>query len=293
MGVLDTILRYKQQKDAEATADISAIPQAAMLYQQAKQQQFDNQIKSLTAQAQIAKAGYKIGPNGKLVRDESLAGQNPVFTVDDQGQLVQAGSIPKGGIVKQLPQSVDTVKQKAEASRQATVNNPMVNQDTQGAVAAYQYIQPRLDKIRSLVGSGALSGDTFTKLAKQVTVGKSGELVVPDGSPLESLIGDLNDIKLTGFGLGGKNFTENEAKIIFGRLDPTGKSDARFLKDLNSLQEFFKLKAEAGTRGLSDTKDIINSGESKSSQSQDMVTISNGKETRTVTREEAKKLGAI
>ena len=134
--------------------------------------------------------------------------------------------------------------------------------DIQGAVAAYQYIQPRLKQIQDIVGQGELSGDGFSRLAKQVTVGKSGELVVPDGSPLESLIGALNDIKLTGFGLGGKNFTENEAKIIFGRLDPTGKSDKRFLQDLNSLQEFFKLKAEAGTRGLSDTKDIINSGDS-------------------------------
>lgn len=262
MGVLDQVLAYKKQKDAEATADISAIPQAAMLYQQARQQQFENQIKSLTAQAQIAKAGYKVGPNGKLVKDESLAAMNPVFTIDDQGNLTQAGAVPKGGVVKQLPQSVDTITKKAEAQRQATVDNPQVSQDTQGAVAAYQYIQPRLKQIQDIVGQGELSGDGFSRLAKQVTVGKSGELVVPDGSPLESLIGALNDIKLTGFGLGGKNFTENEAKIIFGRLDPTGKSDKRFLQDLNSLQEFFKLKAEAGTRGLSDTKDIINSGDS-------------------------------
>lgn len=267
MGVLDQVLAYKKQKDAEATADISVIPQAAMLYQQAKQQQFENQIKSLTAQAQIAKAGYKVGPNGQLVRDASLTGQNPVFTIDDQGNLTQAGSVPKGGVVKQLPQSVDTITKKAEAQRQATVDNPQVSQDTQGAVAAYQYIQPRLKQIQDIVGQGELSGDGFSRLAKQVTVGKSGELVVPDGSPLESLIGALNDIKLTGFGLGGKNFTENEAKIIFGRLDPTGKSDKRFLQDLNSLQEFFKLKAEAGTRGLSDTKDIINSGNSETKTS--------------------------
>lgn len=267
MGVLDQVLAYKKQKDAEATADISAIPQAAMLYQQAKQQQFENQIKSLTAQAQIAKAGYKVGPNGQLVKDDSLSSQNPVFTIDDQGNLTQAGSVPKGGVVKQLPQSVDTITKKAEAQRQATVDNPQVSQDTQGAVAAYQYIQPRLKQIQDIVGQGELSGDGFSRLAKQVTVGKSGELVVPDGSPLESLIGALNDIKLTGFGLGGKNFTENEAKIIFGRLDPTGKSDKRFLQDLNSLQEFFKLKAEAGTRGLSDTKDIINSGNSETKTS--------------------------
>lgn len=267
MGVLDQLLQYKAQKEAANNADLQAIPQAMMLYQQGKQQQFDNQIKSLTAQAQIARAGYKIGPNGQLVVDEALAASKPVFTIDDQGNLVQSGSVAKNAVVKQLPQTVETITKKAEAQRQATVDNPMVNQDTQGAVTAYEYIQPRIKQIQDIVGNGGLSGDNFTRLAKQVTVGKSGELIVPDGSPLESLIGALNDIKLTGFGLGGKNFTENEAKIIFGRLDPTGKSDKRFLKDLNSLQEFFKLKAEAGTRGLSDTKEIINSGNSETKTS--------------------------
>lgn len=267
MGVLDQLLQYKAQKEAANNADLQAIPQAMMLYQQGKQQQFDNQIKSLTAQAQIARAGYRVGPNGQLVVDESLASSKPVFTIDDQGNLTQAGAIPKSSVVKQLPQTVETVAKKAEAHRKSVVDNPIVDQNTQGSVAAYEYIQPRIKQIQDIIGKGEFSGDAFTRLAKQVTVGKSGELIVPDGSPLESIIGALNDIKLTGFGLGGKNFTENEAKIIFGRLDPTGKSDKRFLKDLNSLEEFFKLMAEAGTRGLSDTKDVLNDGNSENKTS--------------------------
>lgn len=120
MGVLETVLKYKQQKDAEATADISLTPQIASLYQQGRQQQFDNQIKSLTAQAQIARAGYKIGPNGQLVMDESLASSKPVFTIDDQGNLVQSGSVAKNAVVKQLPQSVNQIAEKAKARTEAT-----------------------------------------------------------------------------------------------------------------------------------------------------------------------------
>lgn len=253
--MLDTILQYKQQKEAQANADLQAIPQAAMLYQQAKQQGYENQIKGLLAQATLAKSGmiYDQKKNQLRIDPNLQAGSKPVFTIDDNGNLTQVDTVAKNAVVKQLPQSVDTIGKKAEAQRQATVNNPMVNQDTQGAVSAYQYVQPRIQRLNEMIDSGLLKGD----LLKQVTVGKSGDLVVPDGSPLEEMIGLLNEIKLTGFGLGGKNFTENEAKIVFGRLDPTGKSDKRIKSDLAGLQEFFKEKAQAGTRGLSETKAII------------------------------------
>lgn len=99
MGVLDTVLRYKQQKDAEATADISAIPQAAMLYQQGRQTQLDNQIKTLTLQTTMAKNGYAIGPNGRLVKDSSLQSEDDLL--DTQLKKAQVGYmnslIPGGG----------------------------------------------------------------------------------------------------------------------------------------------------------------------------------------------------
>ena len=119
MGVLDTILAYKKQKDAEANADLQAIPQAAMLYQQGQQQRFDNQIKMLTTQASLAKSGYTVGKNGQLVRDQSIAQMNPVFTIDDQGNLVQSGNVPKGGRVMQLPQSVEQIREKSMASKES------------------------------------------------------------------------------------------------------------------------------------------------------------------------------
>lgn len=64
MGVLDTVLRYKEQKDAQKNADISAIPQAMMQFQAGRQQATDNLLKSLTLQATLAQAGLKIGQQG-------------------------------------------------------------------------------------------------------------------------------------------------------------------------------------------------------------------------------------
>ena len=69
MGVLDQLLEYKKYKDAQNNADLQAIPQAAMLYQQGKQQQLENTIKTLTLQGTLAKSGIGIGPNNQLVSD--------------------------------------------------------------------------------------------------------------------------------------------------------------------------------------------------------------------------------
>lgn len=258
MGVLDTVLRYKQQKDAEATADISAIPQAAMLYQQAKQQQFENQIKSLTAQAQIARAGYKIGPNGQLVMDESLASSKPVFTIDDQGNLVQSGSVAKNAVVKQLPQSVNQIAEKAKASREATTENPQLDQDTQKAIAALDFLKPRLDNANKILDK--IGKDEFEKLSTQIQIGANNELIVPNGSPLEDLVAELNDAKVTGFSIAGAAYTDTEKATVEGGFNPIGKSFDRFKRDIIRNQDFFTSKARAGTMGLKEARAKVAEG---------------------------------
>lgn len=68
MGILNDVLQYKARKDADREAQSNAIPQALMAYQQAKQQSQDNMLKQLTVQATLAKAGFGIGQDGKLVQ---------------------------------------------------------------------------------------------------------------------------------------------------------------------------------------------------------------------------------
>lgn len=73
MGVLDQVLAYKQKKEAEQSADLQAIPQAMMLYQQGKQQAYENQIKGMLAQATLAKSGFIYDQKkNTLTRDPSL-----------------------------------------------------------------------------------------------------------------------------------------------------------------------------------------------------------------------------
>ncbi|MBX4189781.1 hypothetical protein KW791_00565 [Candidatus Parcubacteria bacterium] len=61
-SVLTELLNYKQQKDARSNADLNAIPQAALMLQRAKQQQYDNMIKGALTQATLAGSGISLNP---------------------------------------------------------------------------------------------------------------------------------------------------------------------------------------------------------------------------------------
>lgn len=169
------------------------------------------------------------------------------------GQPIISGNVQRGAIFDpalKAQQQFDQYKQR----RDYLVNNPLLDQDTKGAVAAYDYSIPRLERVSKALSS--IGEKDFGQIVKQIQIGSNNDLIVPDGSPLEDLVGAINDIRLTGFGLGGKNFTENEAKIVFGRLNPVGKSLGRYIKDINSLPDFFKAKINAGTGGSKFSKSV-------------------------------------
>lgn len=124
MGVLDQLLEYKKYKDAQSNADLQAIPQAAMLYQQGKQQQLENTIKTLTLQGTLAKSGIGIGQNNQLLPDDRfLTAQNKgVYTVDAKGNLVQAGTVPGKSVVKQLPLTTEEIGKRAQVTADVQLN---------------------------------------------------------------------------------------------------------------------------------------------------------------------------
>jgi hypothetical protein len=171
-----------------------------------------------------------VGPSGTSVR--LSARQSPQARVDENFKLFQQ-------------------------KRQEIINNPMADQDTKAAAAAYEFSLPRMDRIAKALDTGTLDDKKWTSLVEQVAVtpGEDGmiEFAVPDGSPLEDLIGAVNDMSMTGFGIGGKQFTESEQKIIFSALNPKGKSIKRWRKDLNRIPDLLKAKIKAGTGG----RDVI------------------------------------
>lgn len=167
MGVLDTVLKYKEQKDARANADINAIPQAMLQYQQGRQIASDNLIKQLTLQATLAKNGLALGPNGQLVKDDRLlnATQKPVYTVDAQGNLTQAGNVPGRSVVKQLPltskEMGNRAKASAEGRNEANLNAPTAEiknkySEIVNAESSLKKLKELADKISSSGWSGAV-----------------------------------------------------------------------------------------------------------------------------------------
>lgn len=264
MSILEDVMKYKQRRDAEATADISLIPQIASLYQQGRQQQFDNQIKSLMVQAQIAKAGYKVGPNGQLVKDPSFAQSNPVFTIDDQGNLVQAGSVPKGGVVKQLPQSVQMAGDKARARAQGSFDSEGNTLDrasklrnelrTNPIVKDFQEISSKVNALDGLLtkankGDNASLGTLdqglvtiFNKITDPQSVVRESEYArTPEGGSLIARFeGNIQKLQKGGVGLTPELRTQlvSDAKII---ADGVGQSYNQIIDGYQSMAADYKV----------------------------------------------------
>jgi len=78
MSVLDSVLRYKEYKDAQDTQKANAIPQAINSFLQASQTAQTLQNQNLVTQLAAAKQGFRI-ENGQLVKDPSLISQEDLL----------------------------------------------------------------------------------------------------------------------------------------------------------------------------------------------------------------------
>jgi len=67
MGVLQDVLNYKQQKEAQQAADLQAIPQAALLFQQAQQNRAKLQLEQLSTMADVNLKQHQAKYYGNIV----------------------------------------------------------------------------------------------------------------------------------------------------------------------------------------------------------------------------------
>lgn len=81
MGILQEVLDYKRQQEAQRLADIGQISTAVQLFQQARQQAIQNNIAQMQVKAGLAGRGLKIGTDGNIVRDPSL--EEPPSPLDE------------------------------------------------------------------------------------------------------------------------------------------------------------------------------------------------------------------
>lgn len=262
-----------------ATQAMQIQNQKQQLEQTAQQNQIENSIKMQQIQSDMLKnratetnnyltAGYTPTSRGSLLQMNPEARRQALAstTKDIYGQRYNAPESFDSRIAR-LSNDPNTPVGTTVYDKKTGVRVPInqkLTQEQADSVAAIDYITPRYDRITTTMNDSKLfEGNTFEKLAKQITVSKQGDLIVPDGHPLEDMIGAINDIRLTGFALGGKNFTESEQKILFDRLSPVGKSKARYEKDLKSLPDFFKAKIRAmkgGMRGAGSLQEAVTSG---------------------------------
>lgn len=78
MSVLDSVLRYKAEREAQSQQLENAIPNAINTFIQAKQQAQQLQNQNLITQLTAAKQGFRI-ENGQLVQDKSLMNQDDLL----------------------------------------------------------------------------------------------------------------------------------------------------------------------------------------------------------------------
>ena len=247
MAIYDQDLEYRKLNANKNAEILGALQAFGNFINQRKELEQNAPYKNAMAQQAMADARIK--------QAQMQAYMNPQAPPSGGIQKTQKDIFGNQYITKEYMDYLDSYnknKQNNQFNRQKELidyrrSNPTLDQDTKGAVAAYNYSLPRLSRIKTAIEQ--LDNSTFKNLFKQVQVGANNDLIVPDGSPIEDLVGAINDIRLTGFGLGGKNFTENEAKIVFGRLNPIGKSKERWIKDINSLPDFFKEKIGVGLGG--------------------------------------------
>ena len=190
-----------------------------------------------------------------------------IYVQGNDGEPVKTGEVPHGSKVFKKNLTTDEYVERASESTKAReevkLDYPELDDKARSAVSAYKYVGPRVERLSELVDSGLFKD---ARLVSQIIIDKSGDLVVPDGSPLEEAIGMVNDIKLTGFNIAGTAFTGTEKEVAFNLLNPIGKSDKRWKRDLNSFQELFGMRVESGVEGLRGAKKVAEDVKSKRSK---------------------------
>lgn len=191
MGILNDVMQYRARKEADREAQANAIPQALMAYQQAKQQSQDNMLKQLTVQATLAKAGFGIGADGKLVKDTSF--QDPLTQFINQGKVadsynkqVTAGFLQPGMSVGSLASG--------------------------GTVSGGSPTQPTSS------GSATQDQDTFATGASLNVAG------VPTKTSVKSESGMRREAKIKGEEAGFKKLAESETKTKIETKKASGQS---------------------------------------------------------------------
>jgi len=179
MGVLESLLKFKAEKEAQQSADIQAIPQALMAFQAGRQQQQANLLDQLKIQATLASSGLKLTPQG-VVRDESLT--SPIDLLIQRGKAAEAAkNIGDRGLFNAL---------------QSTQSQPQQTTSQSGSSSLAQMQAPEIDPFTGKPTSAGVQQELQNKL---VETQKTEEVKTDVKNKekmkgMEAIEGDLNSL---------------------------------------------------------------------------------------------------
>lgn len=267
MGVLDQLLEYKKYKDAQNNADLQAIPQAAMLYQQGKQQQLENTIKTLTLQGTLAKSGIGIGPNNQLVADDRFVDQNKSLKAADLLSKIQQRERGAQFLEKALSGDGGNLPPGATFSSGGLTFplNQKLTDTEQSSVAGVEKFEPLVKQVQGLIGKGVLGKpggivENVKRTGKQL-LAEHGDnaisrILTPDNSKLEELSSAVAEIKKFAFSEGGKQLSPTEKAVVNAGLTLSGKSDEAIKRDFGAAIDILRKKKLLALGGANSVKNL-------------------------------------
>jgi len=187
----------------------------------------------------------------------SIAAFNEIMAPKIAGEGAQNGQGGgKGWVVSKFDPNtgpeftnLDAIAQQKQMEAGITEQSKPYNETEAGIVSKAELIPPAIDEMIAMLDK---PGNAYgfmpwgaNRIASFGDVGKindfSKSLTAGTGRKLGL---ELQKIKVLAFGEGGKNLTENEKAVVYAYLNPVGKTEAQWKRDLQYAKDLLIRKAE-------------------------------------------------
>jgi len=187
MGVLDSVLQYKAQREAQSRADIQAIPQGIEAFINAKNVAHTSLLNDLNTKITAARYGYNVDTNkGTLSKDPSLMPSTMGYMLDPSTGTLQPMMAPGGQSPAMIPHGtkITTKPQNQDVTKIQLTGDPSLSGDAylqdikSKNPAYYNDLQMALNGTLDTTKQGGRSGMKAAQIqadAAQATLDQNGQ----------------------------------------------------------------------------------------------------------------------
>lgn len=254
MGVLDTVLAYKAQKDSENNADLKSIGPAMTAFQTAKNAAHTSLLQDLTVKIAGAKQGLAVDTErGLLTPDATLEPARSVYQIgqDASGNptLIDTGSVKKNDIVKSAPSVANQDVTKIKLYGDPNLKGQEYLQDVMKKNPAYgndltQVINGTLDTTKN----GGRNGMKAAQLQADAAQALMDENGVSTFDPSQAGVRAAVYKAFTSGNESNQMKSANQLIVHTGTLSDAMKAlDPGQFPDVNAFNNWLKSKAGQGT----------------------------------------------